>query len=113
MRQRSADLAVSAVDVIAGIDRHIAASTPDEAYAWVQLRGEIVHQEDDRLDVAHLRTMEKWGMIAKVGLSACAIATGAGMAIMGIGLPAFLCLGAGLYGLAPSFVDQVARRLSS
>lgn len=93
------------------IDSRLAEANADEARAWLSVRAEIVRQEAYREDLKHLRAIEKWGMVAKFGLSVVAIAAGSGLAVAEAGLPAFLCLGAGLYGLAPNFVDQIVKRL--
>jgi hypothetical protein len=101
----------SSSTALGAIDAQIAVSSPRDAYLWIQARGEVVRQDEFVRDRAHLRTVEKVGVIARVGLSALAIGGGIGLAFAGFGLPAFVCLGAGLYGLAPNFIDAVTKRV--
>jgi hypothetical protein len=97
--------------VLEVIDAHIASSSPRDTYLWIQARAEILRQYEFVSDRAHLRTIEQLALVSKVGLSAVAICGGIGLAFAGFGLPAFVCLGVGLYALAPNFINAIARRV--
>jgi hypothetical protein len=101
----------SSSNAVIAIDTQIAQSSPNDSYAWIQARREVILQDQFVADRAHLRRLETIGLVGKLGLSVLAIASGAGLAAEGFGLPGFLCLGAGLYGLAPNFVSAVAKRV--
>ncbi|MET7244290.1 hypothetical protein ABZT49_13045 [Methylobacterium sp. EM32] len=97
---------------LAAIDRHIAVASPKEALAWTQIRDTILLQDEAAKDRDHIRRVELLGIYAKLGLSGAAIGSGVALAFGGFGLPAFLCLGAGLYGLAPDFIKVVTNRIA-
>ena len=103
----------SPLDAIERIDQRIAESTPSEALTWIQIRDEIGKQDEYLRDRQHLRLMEKWGVVGKLGLSVIAVASGVGLAFGGFGYPAFICLGAGLYNLAPDFIADLNKRFRS
>lgn len=101
------------MSALAAIDRRIAAASPKEALAWMKIRETILLQDESAKDRDHIRRVELLGIYAKLGLSGTAIGSGVALAFGGFGLPAFLCLGAGLYGLAPDFIKAVMNRVGS
>lgn len=101
------------LDTLAGIDQRIAEATPPEALAWLQIRDELIRQNEKVRDRDHLRAMEKFGVGGKLALSGIAIVSGVALAFGDFGLPAFLCLGAGLFNLAPNFVMAMAKGFRS
>lgn len=99
------------VDALSQLDERIACSDPTDALKYSYVREHIVRQRDFADDRAHLRKMETRQLDVRVGLSVLAISTGVGLVVGGFGLPAYVCLGAGLYGLAPGFIDSVTNRI--
>lgn len=93
------------------LDERLSMSDPEGALQYLYIREGIVRQNEYMKDRAHLRQMERRELAMKVGMSAMAVATGTGLVVGGFGLPGFVCLGAGLYWLAPRFVDRVSKRV--
>ena len=93
------------------VDDNISRASPGEALQWVRIRGELLRQDEVARDRAHGRALEKWAVAAKIGMSGLAIGGGIALTTLGFGLPGWFCLGAGLYGLAPSFVNSVTNRV--
>ena len=97
---------------IAVVDTKLVKADVREVLLLTRVRQELIRQEEHVKDRDHLRSMEALPVKSKVLLSAVAILTGTGLAVAGFSLPGFLALGAGLYWLAPSFIDQVAKRVT-
>ena len=93
------------------LDRRIADAPAREAAELTLVRQELMRQNDVRDDNAHRRTLEKRNFYARVGLSCAALGAGVGLVVAGFGLPAFVCLGAGLYTIAPEFITKVTNRV--
>lgn len=98
-------------DVFVRIEQRIVEATPGKALELLQIRDEIRRQNELVEDRKHVRTMERWAVGGKLGLSALAIVFGAGLAVAGSTGASYLCLGAELYGLAPSFIEKIVKRL--
>ena len=103
-------LSGQALNALSQVDRRIVEASAEEALKWLEVRGEILKQNESTRDREHIRRMEAWAISGKIALSAGAIASGVGLAFGGFGSPAFICLGAGLYGLAPEFINALLRR---
>jgi hypothetical protein len=58
---------------LVGIDAKIANASSEDANNWVQIRDQVIKQDEFARDRAHLRTVEKLGIGAKIGLSALAV----------------------------------------
>jgi hypothetical protein len=104
------EVSVKTPDALSLISQRLAESSPFEALQWLEVRREISKQDQNAEDRQHLRRMEKWGIGGKLALSGLAIISGVGLAFGGFGYPAFICMGAGLYNLAPEFISGITRR---
>jgi hypothetical protein len=93
--------------VINGLDIRIIDAPPQEMPGLLYVRDQIIRQEETLANGSHVRELEKKNFYAKVALSFCAFAGGLGLVVTGFGLPGFVCLGAGLYAIAPNFIDRV------
>ena len=98
---------------LARIDARVAdPRTPiPEAITLVQIRGEMIKQDELRLDRADLRKArgrEFWG---KLCFSIGGVATGVGLIVAGLHLEGFVILGAGFHWLAPDFVKSIYGRI--
>src|SRR5207253_2868035 len=100
-----------ALDSLAQLDDRIAKASPNEALALLIVRERLVTQSESQEDRKHIRSLEKKNFYAKVALSFAALAGGAGLVVGGFALPGFVCIGAGLYAIAPSFIDRVTDRV--
>jgi hypothetical protein len=98
-------------DPIQQLDERIAKATPKEALALLIVRERLVTQTESQEDRKHVRSLERRNFYAKVALSFSAFAGGAGLVVGGFALPGFVCIGAGLYALAPSSIDRVTDRV--
>lgn len=96
---------------IALLDERISKATTQEMLELVYIRDQIIQQDETRLHRTHVRMLEKRNFYAKVGLSFCSFAGGIGLVVAEFGLPGFLCLGAGLYAIAPNFIDRMTDSL--
>jgi hypothetical protein len=98
-------------NVISRLDDRIAEATTREMLELLYVRDQLITQEEAQADRKHVRAFEGKNFYAKVGLSFCAFAGGVGLVATGFGLPGFVCIGAGLYAIAPSFIDRVTDRV--
>jgi hypothetical protein len=98
-------------DPFAQLDLRIAGSPTSEGEKLVYIRQELVRQQEVVAGRAHVRRLEVHNFYAKVGLSVTAFASGIGLVVAGFGLPGFVCLGAGLYAIAPNFIDRVTDKI--
>ncbi len=99
------------ITAIEAIDQQILSASTNEIVILTQTRTALVQQQEYIKDREHLRKMESRELALKAGLSVTAIASGTGLVLAGFGLPGFVALGAGLYCLAPSFIDQISKRI--
>jgi hypothetical protein len=91
------------------IDNRIAdpATSIQEAMILTRIRGEIIKQDEfrlDRADVRRVRGRQFWG---KLLFSVGAVGTGAALIATGMPLEGFVILGVGFHWLAPDFVKSV------
>lgn len=93
--------------VIDRLDDRIVNAKISEMHELLYVRDQLIKQEEGQANRSHVRALEKGGFYAKVGLSFAAFAGGVGLVILEFGLPGFVCIGAGLYAIAPSFIDRV------
>lgn len=100
-----------ATDPLQQLDDRISKADPDEALALLIVRERLVAQSESQEDRKHVRSLERKNFYAKVALSFTAFAGGVGMVAGGFALPGFVCIGAGLYAIAPSFIDRVTDRV--
>ena len=98
-------------DPLQQLDERIATSSPNEALALLLVRERHIAQTESQADRKHVRSLELWNFYAKVTLSFIAFVGGAGLVVGGFALPGFVCIGAGLYAIAPSFIDRVTDRV--
>ena len=98
-------------DPLQQLDERIARALPNEALALLIVRERLVTQSESQEDRKHVRSLERNNFYAKVALSFTAFAGGAGLVVGGFALPGFVCIGAGLYAIAPSFIDRVTDRV--
>ena len=96
--------------VLEQIDGKLAAGTPAEAAQWAQIRGAIIEQDQHVRDRQHRRDGEMLALKARIGMSAGAMAVGAGLVVGGLTLPGLFCLGAALYTIAPDYVMTLAKQ---
>lgn len=89
----------------------ITADHPTRAKSYTKVRKELVRQNEFMRERQHLRESERREQILKPSLSALSIATGVGLIAGGFTYPGLFVLGAGLYWLAPSYVDKVSKRI--
>jgi hypothetical protein len=102
---------VSLDDPLDVLDRRIATEPVHIGRELLYVRQELSKQKETSRDREHVRSLERKNFNAKVALSFAALAAGVGLAAAGFGLPGFVCLGAGLYTIAPSFIDRVTERV--
>jgi hypothetical protein len=115
-RNESVDLAAGAVQPaspVARIDARIGdpATPMQEAMVLTRIRGEIIKQDEsrlDRTDARRARSRQFWG---KMCFSVGAVATGGGLIAVGMHLEGFVILGVGFHWLAPDFVKGVYDRV--
>ncbi len=100
-----------ATDPLQQLDDRITKASPNEALALLIVRERLVTQSESQEDRRHVRSLEQKKFYAKVALSFTAFAGGAGLVVGGFALPGFVCIGAGLYAIAPSFIDSVTDRV--
>lgn len=93
--------------VLDAVDVRIASGLPSEAIQWLQVRREIVDQNEFVTDRAHLRTMQKVNAFATIGLSIIALVVGIILVLKGSQWPGYVCIGAGLYCIAPKLIEKV------
>jgi hypothetical protein len=101
----------AAADPLQQLDDRISRAGPNEALALLMVRERLVTQSESQEDRRHVRSLERKNFYAKVTLSFTAFAGGAGLVVSGFALPGFVCIGAGLYAIAPSFIDRVTDRV--
>lgn len=109
--QQSAPASPSQVGPLELLDGRIANAPPNIAMALLTVREGLVAQTELREDRKHVRSLERMNFYAKVALSFSAFAGGAGLVVGGFALPGFVCIGAGLYAIAPSYIDRVTDRV--
>jgi hypothetical protein len=109
----SALLPVVSTGHLALLDSRIGdpATPVEEAIALTRIRGEIVKQEEFRLDKAGERRAEARQYLGKLGFSALAVCTGVGLIATGTTWVGFVILGVGFHWLAPDFVTNVYSRI--
>ena len=94
-------------DPLRAIERRIAqADDPHEIALWTQVRGEVLRQNDEVLDRRAARQLRAESARAELAKGFLAVSLGVYPIQSGYWIPGFLCLGAGLYSLAPDFVKQ-------
>ncbi len=97
------------VAALAALDRRIVESNPTDAEIFARIRGQIVQHIEYGKDREHLRRIQVRELLLKVGFSLVAVAAGVGLTLGGFPYPGLLTLGAGLYWLAPRFMERVAQ----
>lgn len=89
------------------LDRRIAQAGADEAIELLLVRKKLVEQVEEQEDRKHTRAFQGRNFYAKVALSFGALGVGTALVFGGFAMPGFVCIGAGLYAIAPSFIDRV------
>lgn len=84
-----------------------------ESLVLMQIRDEMIRQDEYRLDRAHIRRAETRQFWAKLAFSAGAAGTGIGLIATGFTLEGFVALGIGFHWLAPDFVSRIYDRIFS
>ena len=113
-RSESVDFANAVpLSSIARIDARIGdPSTPmPETIALARIRGEIIKQDEFRLDREDARRAKGRQFWGKLFFSVGAVGTGAGLIVAGLPLEGFVILGVGFHWLAPDFVKSVYGRV--
>lgn len=95
------------------LDQRIESAPTDELPALIRARGELVAQEEARLDGAQNRWGRKGIFIAKVTFSAAAVVGGAVLIGTGFGLPGFFLLGGGVAVYVPDYAKNVFPKLGA
>ena len=103
----------STISHVALIDSRISnPATPiQEVVILTKIRGELIAQDEHRLDRAAARKSKNLQFWGKLILSTVAIATGGILIGYGLHLEGFLILGAGFHWLAPDFVKMAWGRV--
>ena len=104
-----ADSATDSQSLLAGIDSRIQNARVGEMEALVRLRSEIRRQDEEAKSAEHLRDMEIREGYTRAGMSVLAILSGTIIVLSGFTVSGCFVLGAGLYGLAPKFIDNVSK----
>lgn len=82
-----------------------------DALILTRIRGELIRQDELRLDRDHARRSETRQFWGKLGFSVGAVGTGIGLIAMGFRLEGFLAMGIGFHWLAPDFVRSLYDRI--
>lgn len=108
-----ANAGLSAVMPVALVDSRIGdPATPiQEVVILTKVRGELITQDEHRLDRAEARTTKNRQFWGKFGLSIVAIGTGVVLISVGSHLEGFVILGVGFHWLAPDFVKMAYGRI--
>ena len=98
-------------DVISEINRRLVRGRdPLEIVLWTQIRAEVVQQDQDALDRQAARRRQIELARLEIAKGFLAVSLGTVLILYGYWLPGFLCLGAGLYSLAPDYVKEFGPR---
>lgn len=91
--------------VLLRIEERLAqAVSPQEAVPWVQIRGEILRQDDQRDGQRHNRSSDRIRQLTKSGLTVLATVAGIVLVVESHFIAGMFTLGAGLYTIASPFV---------
>jgi hypothetical protein len=94
-------------DPIRDVERRLTqANDLREIALWIQIRGEILRQNEEALDRRAARQRQVERARAEIAKGFLAVSLGVYLIQSGYWIPGFLCLGAGLYSLAPDYVKQ-------
>jgi hypothetical protein len=94
-------------DPIRAVERRlIQADNPRDIALWIQIRGEIMRQNEEALDRRAARQQRTEAARAELAKGFFAVSLGVYLIQSGYWLAGFLCLGAGLYSLAPDYIKQ-------
>ena len=96
---------------LAKLDTRIASADLGELIVLTKVRRELLRQDDELEENRHRRQMEAREGYVRAGLSGAALIAGTGIVLAGFTLPGCFVLGAGLYGLAPKFIDSVSKQV--
>jgi hypothetical protein len=98
-------------DPVKAVERRlIQANDPREIALWTEVRGEVIRQNEDALDRRAARQQRLEATRADLAKSLLAISVGVYLVQQGYWIVGFLCLGAGLYSLAPDYIRQFGPR---
>jgi L-2-hydroxyglutarate oxidase LhgO len=90
------------------LDQRIAAAqSPQELAILVGARREVLRQDEEVAEGAHRRRTERLGQIANILTSIGAIGAGATLVLTGHPIEGRICLGAGLYFIAPELMKMI------
>jgi hypothetical protein len=104
------ELRPSPGDVIQAVEERLAnATSPREMMAWLQIRGELLRQNEYSREQEHRRRIEKISLFARLGFAGLAFSVGTGLFIAGFPWGGII-LGAGLVGFIPEY-ERVLRSL--
>ena len=94
-------------DAVKAIERRLVqAQDPREIALWAEIRGEVIRHNEDALDRQATRRQRVESARADLTKSLLAVSVGVYLVQQGYWIVGFLCLGAGLYSLAPDYVRQ-------
>lgn len=88
-------------------ERLIKATSPEEIALWMQVREEIIRQNELVKDCKHQRSLEMIQIIRKTSLSGIAITIGIVFVGIGLRIPGLLILGVAFYELASNPIKTV------
>lgn len=92
-------------DILQSIDNRLAeADSYPDIVLWTRVRGEVLKQNESATEQSHRRSLEKIQLLYKMTFSIGAFTVGTVLIVSSFVYPGFFILGAGLYGLAPSYV---------
>lgn len=101
-------------DVLDGVGQRLVNSTStQEIVLWTQVRGEILRQNQEAERPKHERMMERQQLYGKLVLSVVAISVGIALIVGGFPTAGLFTLGAGLFWLAPDFVQAYFKKFRS
>lgn len=87
-------------------DRLARAESSEDVILWTRVRGEMMRQNDDAEANRHRRSLEKWTIFLKPGMSFAGLIAGTGLVLAGHQLPGFFAIGAALFWIAPEFTKR-------
>jgi hypothetical protein len=87
-------------------ERLVQATSPEEISLWMQVRREIIEQNEIINDNKHQRFLETIRIIRKTSLSGIAITIGIVFVSSGLRIPGLLILGVAFYELASNYSNS-------
>lgn len=105
--------APSGASPLDAINQRMESAPIEDLPALIGVRGELVAQEEARLDGAQNRWGRKGIFIAKVTFSAAAVVGGAVLIGAGFGLPGFFLLGGGVAVYVPDYAKSVFPKIGT